>query len=771
MEGVGLPVTIGHHLARTKIASLLGRWAAGQRCSVSSGPTHFLFFLSLAIILGAVLAAGTAAYSQPLTSRVPVVPPAAPLVSPVSTTLVVTVTPAPPAVIAYHDMIVLQAGLSQQFDATVLNDPTNSGVNWSVGSVGCAPRSCGNIDDAGKYSAPMTPPDFGSDWFIPILIVATSVADPTKTGRAFVIVTPVPTAIAITPGNATVQINGAQQFALTGSPMGTVPSVTWHLSGSVCAGPDCGTIDSTGMYTAPHWPPDPPIVTITAISAVDASVTGSATVNLAPNPNNGKLVGHYAFLMSGRDYEGVYNFAGSFVADGTGKITNGKWDSISSSDAGLGSDVPFTGTYSVGSDGRGAMVLSTAPNWRGVIFSFALGSFAGGVANRGRIFEVEPGNPDTAANVGGGILARQDPTAFSTAAIAGGYAFAFNTPAQGSFHCRNLFANGRFTASNGALTAGQADVVAIANGAFCNVPSAYSADLSFSGTYSVDANGRGTAAFTFTGESPVFTNFAFYVVSATELFFVETDSWGPIPDLAHERAPLGGVARQQSGEPFSVSSLTGPAVLSVTDDEVQNNLGVSLATFDGIGTLTGTTDVVNNASSVVSTFPLSGTYTVDPDGLGRGVLTFSGDLSPKPFYLISPGKGFILDTTTLDPGVVSVGLIEPQLGGPFTNSSLSGIYILDVSPPYLSPLFSPGAGLLAAAGAGNLNGIADSPDGIGSGIGTTFAGKYSIQPNGRGTLTTSPNVGAPLNWMFYVADPSKILLRQAIAGGGQHATI
>jgi hypothetical protein len=94
-----------------------------------------------------------------------------------------------------------------------------------------------------------------------------------------------------------------------------------------------------------------------------------------------------------------------------------------------------------------------------------------------------------------------------------------------------------------------------------------------------------------------------------------------------------------------------------------------------------------------------------------------------------------------------------------------------VSPPYLSPLFSPGAGLLAAAGAGNLNGIADSPDGIGSGIGTTFAGKYSIQPNGRGTLTTSPNVGAPLNWMFYVADPSKILLRQAIAGGGQHATI
>jgi hypothetical protein len=318
--------------------------------AIKSGPMRFLFSLSLAIILGALLAAGAAAYSQPVTSWALGVPPAAPQVSPASTTLLVTVTPVPPAVIAFRDMIVLQAGLSQKFDATVLNDPTNSGVTWSVGSVGCAPRSCGSIDDAGKYSAPMTPPDFGSDWFTPILIVATSVADPSKTGRAFVIVTPVPTAIEITPGNATVQINGVQQFALTGSPMGTVPSVTWYVSGSGCAGPDCGTIDSTGMYTAPPFPADPPIVRVTAISAVDASVTGSATVNLAPNPNNAKLMGHYAFLMSGRDYEGVFNFAGSFVADGTGKITNGKWDFISSSDAGLGSNVSFTGTYSVGAD-------------------------------------------------------------------------------------------------------------------------------------------------------------------------------------------------------------------------------------------------------------------------------------------------------------------------------------------------------------------------------------------------------------------------------------
>jgi hypothetical protein len=718
---------------------------------MNSGKVRFLFFLSLAILLPALLGA-TVAYSQ--------APPAS-----------VTVTPVPPAVTVYGNATVVQAGLSQQFEATVVNDATNRGVTWRIGSFGCTPRKCGDIDASGTYTAPTTPLDFGRDWFTEIFIVATSVADPAKFGTFFVIVTPVPTAIAVTPSNATVQINGAQQFALTGSPMGTFPSVTWRLSGPGCEGTDCGTIDSKGVYTAPPWAPDPPTVAVTAVSVVNALVTGSAAVNLAPNPNNGKLVGHYAFLISGLNYEGVQNFAGSFVADGNGKITNGKWDWISNSDAGVGYNVPFVGTYSVGSDGRGAMFLKGPSYMRGLTFSFALGSFAAGVATRGRIAEVEPGNPDWAALVGGGVLARQDPTAFSTAAIAGGYAFAFNTPTQGSFHCRDLFANGRFTANAGALTVGQADVVAIANGAFCNVPSTYSSDLSFTGAYSVDANGRGIAAFTFAGPDPVFTNFAFYVVSASELFFVEIEPWGPIPDLAHERSPLGGVALRQSAGQFSSSSLAGPAVLSVTDDQVGNNLGVTLATFDGIGTLTGTTDVANNDGSVVFSIPVGGTYTLDPDGLGRGVLTFSGDLSPKPFYLISPGKGFILDTTTSQPKVVSVGSLGPQFIGPFENASLSGTYMLDVSPPYLSPLFSPGAGLLAADGAGNLNGVADSPDGTGSGIGTTFAGKYSIDANGRGTLTTSPNAGPPLNWIFYVADPSKVLLRQAIAGGGQHATI
>src|SRR5262249_38716629 len=142
---------------------------------MNSGKVRFLYFLSLAIMLRALLAGcggGTVAYSQ------------------APTAVVVTVTPVAPFVPAYAGTFVVQAGLSQQFAATVLNDPANSGVTWSVATSGCA-HGCGTIDASGRYTAPMTPPDFGPDWWTQMSIVARSVADPTKTGSVFVIVTPV----------------------------------------------------------------------------------------------------------------------------------------------------------------------------------------------------------------------------------------------------------------------------------------------------------------------------------------------------------------------------------------------------------------------------------------------------------------------------------------------------------------------------------------------------------------------------------------------------
>ena len=77
--------------------------------------------------------------------------------------------------------------------------------------------------------------------------------------------------------------------------------------------------------------------------------------------------------------------------------------------------------------------------------------------------------------------------------------------------------------------------------------------------------------------------------------------------------------------------------------------------FYGSGNLSGTSDE-NNGGVITSNSVFTGTYSVDTDGLGRGVITLAGDSQPKPFHLVSPGKAFVIDTS----GSAEAGMFEPQ---------------------------------------------------------------------------------------------------------------
>ena len=112
----------------------------------------------------------------------------------------------------------------QQFTQTTTGD-CNLAVTWSVqeGPAG------GTVTNTGLYTAPAYPGIFH--------VVATSVADPTKTGVATVTVTG---SVLITPSRATVAVSGTQKF-------GSNAMVTW----SVQEGAAGGAIDATGLYTAP----------------------------------------------------------------------------------------------------------------------------------------------------------------------------------------------------------------------------------------------------------------------------------------------------------------------------------------------------------------------------------------------------------------------------------------------------------------------------------------------------------------------------------------
>ncbi len=93
-----------------------------------------------------------------------------------------------------------------------------------------------------------------------------------------------PTAVSVSPSSVTVTAGGVQQFTAIVSPSGANQVVNWSVSGTGCSGASCGTIDSTGRYTAPSSVPSSPTVTVTATSVSDSTKFGSASVTVSPAP-------------------------------------------------------------------------------------------------------------------------------------------------------------------------------------------------------------------------------------------------------------------------------------------------------------------------------------------------------------------------------------------------------------------------------------------------------------------------------------------------------
>jgi hypothetical protein len=88
-------------------------------------------------------------------------------------------------------------------------------------------------------------------------------------------------AVAVTPATASTTIGAIQQFAasVTGS---SDTAVTWTVSGNGCSGIACGTISSSGLFTAPAAVPSSATVTITATSESDPTKSASANVTIVP---------------------------------------------------------------------------------------------------------------------------------------------------------------------------------------------------------------------------------------------------------------------------------------------------------------------------------------------------------------------------------------------------------------------------------------------------------------------------------------------------------
>jgi hypothetical protein len=171
----------------------------------------------------------------------------------------------------------ITSGKTDQATASVTGTGSySSAVSWSV-----SPSSIGSISSSGLFTA-------GASATGTATITATSTEDTTKSGTATVTVTAPAVTVSVTPTTAT--IGTPTQFTATASD-GSTPTWDWTVTDSSGGTSDAGTIGSTGLYQSPYPPPASGTVIVTATSASNSAVTGSATVTLsAPATATGPIL-------------------------------------------------------------------------------------------------------------------------------------------------------------------------------------------------------------------------------------------------------------------------------------------------------------------------------------------------------------------------------------------------------------------------------------------------------------------------------------------------
>lgn len=197
-----------------------------------------------------------------------------------SSTPTPTPTPPPPTpasitVTVSPESATVLLGDTQPFSASVSNT-SDTGVRWTLSGSAC-PNFCGALDANGNYTAPAILPALTT-----VIVAAQSIADPSKQASAIITIASDIT-VALSPNPASVELGAIQPFHASISSAGQPnTSVRWALAGASCP-VACGSLDSSGNFTAPPILPNSPNVTVTAQSVADPLKEISANITIASN--------------------------------------------------------------------------------------------------------------------------------------------------------------------------------------------------------------------------------------------------------------------------------------------------------------------------------------------------------------------------------------------------------------------------------------------------------------------------------------------------------
>lgn len=537
------------------------------------------------------------------------------------------------------------------------------------------------------------------------------------------------------------------QFAATG---GTAP-YTWSLaSGSSL--PAGLTLSSTGLLSGT---PTTAVsnatfgITVTDSESPAVSVTVTFTLTISSTSGAGTLNGNYAFEFSGFNAKGAVVGAGSFTADGQGNIKNGVEDvnTIGSGPA----TYTFTGTYTIGADGRGQLLFNTPAG--SSTYAFAVDA-----NGHGRMIEF-----DASGTQASGQLELQTVSTCAFNTISGEYAFGASGYAAGlvGFTAGPVVMAGRFTATPPGSASGQGS---LGNGEMdANTPGRGPVQQpvnSVSGTYQTTTQAARCSATVTPSTLPNMT-FSVYPVSSSEAFLVEMDN----ASVSTSTTPFVtvGTLRQQVGFPFTTSPSGAFSGVSVGGLVGQFTTGttyvpdVAVVSIDATGGANFNLVVTENRAGTVTPFSGTGLF-VQADSFGRvGTSGLNQEIDPV-FYTINGNEAFCVGEVINNP---FFGIFEPQAAGPFSAGTIKGTFVQGTAAP-------------AIIGVPNLSGIVtlDGTSGVsgneaeGTSASLSVLGTYALTTtgptDGSGTLTlTSP---AAFTGSLFIVSPTEVVMVSTTTG-------
>ena len=587
---------------------------------------------------------------------------------------------------------------------------TNNIVTWQVNNITGGNDTVGRIDSNGLYRAPAAVPSPAT-----VNVSAVSFEDPKLSATATATILP-PPQVTISPGSWTLSSGTANTKPFTATVTGApTTNVDWQVNGVLGGNASFGTIDSNGVYTAPLTPPIGSTVTVIAVSRDFPQAFARATVTIS-GYSTSSFQGQFAFSMSGRNASGAFSRAGSFTADGAGRLSGGLED-VNPAACVTTNPFSFVGSYTIGLDGRGTMAFNDGCS--PATFNFVLVN-----SNQLQITGFD------ASGTAAGQASLQDLSAFRVSGLNGTYVFDF-TGVDGS--SKFLSQIGEFTADGlGGITNGLVDA---------NDAGAISSQVSFTGSYQLSSTGRGTATF---GSS----HFSFYIVSRGSAKFVGTDA---------ALVLAGQTAQQAPNTAFDPTFLNGNFAFLLSGSVSEGTGVIATAgsfSADGNGKLTtGVLDQNANGSPATNVTFSNGSYSVGSNG--RGMATFSTTPSRTfVFYLSATGSAVVQET---DSSIAADGLFIQQQSTAFSFASIQGSYALQTTGLSAASLQTI-SGQVSANGTGAISSGTIDINTAGTTTSEAASGAYSLPAsNGRATLTLNPS-SDNRNFAVYVVSSTQIFV-------------